>query len=162
MIIYALVIEPLAINIKNNADIKGITIPNYDKTIKIFQHADDCSAIIQTNREYNKYIEEFKNFGKASGSKINQEKSEILLIGTHENTYDLPVNNIKKQIKILGITYGENSIDIDIKKNIQKHFQHNKYMEELKSKFPGENYYIKYFYYKQNIICGKGNTKKSI
>ena len=107
MIIYALVIEPQAINIKNNKNIKGITIPNHKDPIKIFQHADDVSAIIKTNREYNNYIEDFNKFGEVSGSKINKEKSEIMLIGEHNNTYDLPEENIKKHIKILGITYGE-------------------------------------------------------
>ena len=65
--------------------------------------------VIKTNREYNNYIEEFNKFGEASGSKINEGKSEILLIEKHNNIYDLPEDNMKKHIKILGITYGENS-----------------------------------------------------
>jgi hypothetical protein len=48
---------------------------------KLFQHADDCSIISTEISEYDELIKEFKIFGQVSGSKINEQKTEILKKG---------------------------------------------------------------------------------
>ena len=52
MYLYAFAIEPLIYKINLNFNIKGIKIPNHEKTIKTFQHADDTSVCIQTESSY--------------------------------------------------------------------------------------------------------------
>ncbi|CAC5419406.1 unnamed protein product [Mytilus coruscus] len=80
MTIYALIIEPLASNIRNSKDIKGINLPNRKEKCALFQHADDCSTIITEITDYDHLVKEFKRFGEVSGSKINESKTEILEI----------------------------------------------------------------------------------
>jgi len=112
MTLYALAIEPLANYIKSNNNIKGIKIPNCNDEIKLFQHADDCNTIITTEISYDNIINEFDKFSKASGSKINDGKTEILPLGTWKNKvlkYDRLL--IKKQIKVLGVWFGEDKIN---------------------------------------------------
>jgi hypothetical protein len=81
MSLYALIIETLASSIRCNDNIRGIHIPNTHKNTKLFQHADDCSIISTDISEYDDLIKEFKNFGQVSGSRINEQKTEILKIG---------------------------------------------------------------------------------
>lgn len=112
MTLYAIIIEPLASNIRKSEDIQGINIPNLDYKCKLFQHADDCSTITTTMNDYHYLILEFRKFGGVSGSKINETKTEILNIGHNE----VPENNIfnqlsKEQVKVLGIYFGKNIIE---------------------------------------------------
>jgi len=76
--VYAVAIEPLAIKMKQNKNIQDIKIPNYEDQIKLFQHADDYSSIITNLNSYDLLINEFKDFGIAPSSKINENKTEIL------------------------------------------------------------------------------------
>ena len=46
--------------------------------MKIIQHADDTIVIIKDKESYKHLNEETNLFGKKSGSKINQDKTEIL------------------------------------------------------------------------------------
>ncbi|CAG2195289.1 unnamed protein product [Mytilus edulis] len=85
MSIYAVIIEAVR---RNN--IQGIQIPNHSTNVKLFQHADDCSIISTNLTDYEKLLEEFKQFGLVSGSKINENKTEILKIG-NPNTKTLAV-----------------------------------------------------------------------
>ena len=58
-----------------------------------------------------------------------------MLIGEHNNTYDLPEENIKKHIKILGITYGENSTKINLDKIYKVIYETIKIWENLNLNF---------------------------
>ncbi|CAC5371645.1 unnamed protein product [Mytilus coruscus] len=106
--------ETLACKIRTNNNIQGIQIPNHNSNVKLFQHADDCSIISTNLTDYEKLFEEFKNFGMVSGSKINENKTEILKIGNPNTTN---FDNINKLIKVLGIWYGKkNALKIKWKK----------------------------------------------
>ncbi|CAG2249256.1 unnamed protein product [Mytilus edulis] len=74
MSIYAVIIEALACKVRRNNNIQGIQIPNHSTNVKLFQHADDCSIISTNLTDYEKLLEEFKQFGLVSGSKINENK----------------------------------------------------------------------------------------
>ncbi|CAC5423654.1 unnamed protein product [Mytilus coruscus] len=78
--LYALAIEILASSIRTNKNIKGINILNLKDPIKLFQHADDCTTITTDIKDYYLFRKEFEKFGKASGAKINKNKTEILNI----------------------------------------------------------------------------------
>ncbi|CAC5411090.1 unnamed protein product [Mytilus coruscus] len=112
MTIYALIIEPLASNIRNSKDIKGINLPNRKEKCALFQHADDCSTIITEISDYDHLVKEFKRFGEVSGSKINESKTEILEIGRKKTIINQQIKDlIKENVKVLGIKFGENKID---------------------------------------------------
>ncbi|VDI83306.1 Hypothetical predicted protein [Mytilus galloprovincialis] len=112
MTIYALIIEPLASNIRNSKEIKGINLPNRKEKCALFQHADDCSTITTEISDYDHLVKEFKRFGEVSGSKINESKTEILEIGRKKATNNQQIKDlIKENVKVLGIKFGENKMD---------------------------------------------------
>ena len=76
--------EPLIYKISQNTLIKGIKIPNCEREIKTIQHADDITSIITTDTSYTQIQKEYKNYGKVSGSKINEDKTEFLTFGVFE------------------------------------------------------------------------------
>ena len=79
MILYALSLEPLINAINKNNYIKRIKIPNLLDEIKSIQHADDTSVIIENEVSYKYVKREYKDYGKVSGSKINDQKNGSLL-----------------------------------------------------------------------------------
>ncbi|CAC5386260.1 unnamed protein product [Mytilus coruscus] len=112
MTIYALIIEPLASNIRNSKDVKGTNLPNRKEKCALFQHADDCSTIVTEISDYDHLVKEFKRFGEVSGSKINESKTEILEIGRKKTIINQQIKDlIKENVKVLGIKFGENKID---------------------------------------------------
>ncbi|CAC5384509.1 unnamed protein product [Mytilus coruscus] len=112
MTICTLIIEPLASNIRNSKDIKGINLPKRKEKCALFQHADDCSTIITEISDYDHLVKEFKRFGEISGSKINESKTEILEIGRKKTIINQQIKDlIKENVKVLGIKFGENKID---------------------------------------------------
>ena len=110
MLLYALSLEPLINAINKNNYIKGIKIPNLLDEIKSIQHADDTSVIIENEVSYKYVNREYKDYGKVSGSKINDQKTEVFLIGNakERNLNEIPKEYIKDTIKVLGIKFGEN------------------------------------------------------
>jgi exonuclease III len=112
MSLYALIIETLASSIRCNDNIRGIHIPNTHKNTKLFQHADDCSIISTDISEYDDLIKEFKNFGQVSGSRINEQKTEILKIGNPDTLNHPHIHQlVKDKVKVLGIWFGKDHIN---------------------------------------------------
>jgi len=79
MLLFAIAIEPLAIKIKQNDNIEGITIPNQMTQIKLFKHADDCTAITTNLNSYDYLINEFRLF-EFSLSRPRPLESDILIL----------------------------------------------------------------------------------
>ena len=75
------------------------------------------SAIVKTDIEINKIIKHINEFGKVSGSTLNEEKTEILKIGKPKITSTIIKKEwVKNTVKILGSYLGENAE----KKNLDK------------------------------------------
>ena len=111
MFLYALGLEPLIFKINANTLIQGIKLPNLHKQIKSLQHADDTIVIIKNTNSYNKLQEETKDYSKNSGSKINNDKTEILAYGNWDHLKTQISDKLfKTNIKVYGIIYGENEI----------------------------------------------------
>ena len=104
--LFILVAELLSNNIRNNRNIKGICINNYEH--KICQFADDTENIISFDenslREIMLTLDNFESF---SGLKVNSDKTEILKIGKSKfsNVEFLPQYKFKwkNNIKTLGV-----------------------------------------------------------
>ncbi|CAG2248424.1 unnamed protein product [Mytilus edulis] len=109
MNLYALAIETLASSIRKNKNIKGINIPNLKDPIKLFQHADDCTTITTDIKDYYLFMNEFEKFGKASGAKINKNKTEILNICNAPEEDTCLKLLTKESVKTLGIWFGKES-----------------------------------------------------
>ena len=119
MFLYALGLKPLIFKINHNPQILGIKIPNIKNQIKSFQHADDTTVIIRDQKSYYSLKTETKNFSKASGSKINDEKTEILTFGDWENLKLETSKSIFKK-KVYGVIFGANEIKENYLPRIQK------------------------------------------
>ena len=121
MFLYALGLEPLIFKINQNPKILGIKILNIKNQIQSFQHADDTTVIIRSQTSYYSLKTETKNFSKASGPKINNEKTEILTFGNWENLkLETSKSLFKEKIKVYGVIFGANEIKENYLPKIQK------------------------------------------
>ena len=81
-LLFILVAEILAINIRCDINIKGITVDG--KTFKIGQLADDTTLFLSDVESLRQAINKFNNFGTLSGLKINLDKTEIVSLSDHK------------------------------------------------------------------------------
>ena len=86
-------------------DIQGIPVDNEE--IKLGLFADDLSGFVRSNYSLTKFLDVVERFGKCSGLKVNEEKTEILLLGNCAQTTAFNCINsqkdtvFKKSVKIL-------------------------------------------------------------
>ena len=119
--LYALGLEPMIFKINSNPHILGIDLPNCENITKSLQHADDTIVIIKDKKSYKYFNEETNLFGKNSGSKINQDKTEIFTFGNWGDLKEIsPANLFKDKIKVYGIIFGKNEIKENYDPKIQK------------------------------------------
>ena len=79
--IFILCAEILAIGIRQNQNIQGITVGS--KEYKINQYADDtCLTIAATRQSLLEVVQYFDLFEVYSGLKVNYDKTEIMPIGS--------------------------------------------------------------------------------
>ena len=102
--LFIIALETLAIKIREDDGIKGITIR--DEPVKLSLFADDMTCFIKDSSSYTNLFVTLKTFGEYYGLKINDEAlglgiSRSLWEGPHS---DLP--NICNTIKILVVYFG--------------------------------------------------------
>ena len=78
--LFIITIEILAINIRNNPDIKGIKIGDHE--LKISLLADDITLLLQNTESLKYTLNTLKLFYSCSGLKINIDKSHAKYIGS--------------------------------------------------------------------------------
>uniref|UniRef100_A0A3B5QY84 Reverse transcriptase domain-containing protein n=1 Tax=Xiphophorus maculatus TaxID=8083 RepID=A0A3B5QY84_XIPMA len=84
-LLFIIAIEPLACAIRENKMIKGITPPgNEGKDIKLTIYMDDLTLLLADNVSISESLKISEKFTKASGMKVNKQKSEILYINWRE------------------------------------------------------------------------------
>jgi len=141
--LFIMVVEILAIAIRNNKNIKGIIIDGNE--CKINQYADDTFLSLMDNKgSLTEAFRMIENYSKISGLVLNKDKTEILKINNQEN------NNIwvKEYVKLLGITLHKN-----VSKMIDTNFKHKiKEIEDC----------IKVWKMRDLSIIGKINIIKSL
>ena len=86
--LFIVVTEFLASRIRSNANIKGFIVNN--NNIKLTMYADDTTAFVADEQSANCLFAELENFRKASGLKINIEKTEGLWLGSNANSQKKP------------------------------------------------------------------------
>ena len=118
--LFNLVVEILALVIRQENKIQGIQIDEYHK--KVGQYAGDLWAIILGEQKYlNELMKKFEEYSHMSGLKINFDKTQVLRIGAWSDS-DITLESEKnltwtKCIKVLGI-----KIMTDHKKMIQENY----------------------------------------
>ena len=80
-------VEILAVKIRKNETIKGITVS--ENEIKVSQYAEDTTLILDGSKESLKCaLQVLKNFSLVSGLKLNNRKTESLWIGAYKDRGD--------------------------------------------------------------------------
>ena len=82
-------------------------MPNGKKKLTAF--ADDLTALMNDSKEIAEFKKVLNSFQKCSGMKINEGKSEYLMIGKNYGKPEEEMGNIRKvqHIKITGIFLGQ-------------------------------------------------------
>ena len=93
---YILSLEPFIHKITLNSNIRGLKIPNLEHELKILAHADDLNIMLNNDRSYLELKKGTNNFWRVAGSRINEEKTEVLVRGNFE---EIPQHLIKKVYK---------------------------------------------------------------
>jgi len=104
--LFILCVEILNIAIRNENDIKGITVG--DEEIKLVQYADDMTALLSDIKSAKNLLKIIEMFGSCSGLKINTEKTEALWMGSmkYSNRKPLNISWPNGSVRLLGIYIG--------------------------------------------------------
>ena len=106
-LLYVLVIEVLAIQLRNNPNIVGFRIEG--EKIVSAHYMDDSTIIITQNRCFKEVIKELDLYQSASEAKINYKKTKGLWAGSWKGRRIAPIKNItwtSADVKNLGIYFG--------------------------------------------------------
>ena len=110
-LLFIIVVEILAIKIRSNDAISGLSIQ--DTTFKISQYADDLTLILSDLQSVSSSINIIKQFSKVAGPKVNLDKTEGLLIGNLKNSNIeeyMGISITNRLTKVLGIYIGNTQI----------------------------------------------------
>ena len=113
-LLYVLVSEVLAVNIRANPRVRGLSLPGtQDPLSPISQYADDTSLIVTSDDAIQASFETYSIYEKGSGSKLNLSKSKGLWLGSWNGRRDPPVNLdwSSSKIKVLGVFIGVGNLD---------------------------------------------------
>ena len=107
-LLFILCVEVMAITIKNNNNISGIKID--DKEIKIVQHADDSTLLLDNKDSVVEAINEVNRFSKVSGLNLNLSKTEGIWLGINKESGNIfqGITFKNDPVKCLGIYIGHN------------------------------------------------------
>ncbi|KAJ1211142.1 hypothetical protein NDU88_006503 [Pleurodeles waltl] len=106
--LFVLVIELLAEYIRKNPNIRGIPTPgDAKKEVKYALYMDDVTLFCTDGKSVQSLLEACKDFGEASGAKINVDKSQAKLFGCWDLcNKPLPFPIEAGLVKILSICFG--------------------------------------------------------
>ena len=123
-LLFILVVEFMAIKIRSEQSISGLTINKgnlISNPLKILQYCDDTTLTLSTSRELKSAIHIIDNFSSIAGLKLNKAKSKGMWIGTEKYSTSRP-GNISwvipgDNLKILGIYFNSQKEASDIESN---------------------------------------------
>ena len=108
-LLYCLVVETLGQAIRCDSSIEGIPIPgSRGKQSKVSQYANDTTLILANEFSITKAFRTINIFEKATGSRLNAQKTEGLWIGSSKGRSSGPVDItwVTDKLKILGVYFG--------------------------------------------------------
>ena len=104
--LFIMVLEVLAISIRENKNIQGILVGGTEIKLELF--ADDLTAFLRNDQSFHEILHVIAKFGKCTGLTVNFAKTEMLLLGNpavptiRQATAKI---KIKKAVKILGVHF---------------------------------------------------------
>ena len=114
-LLYVLVSEVLAVNIRCNPCISGLCLPGAFPLSPNSQYADDTSLILKSDDAIVAAFETSALFEQASGSKLNQSKSKGLWLGGWCGRVDplVVLDWSSSKLKVLGVFIGVGDLEAD-------------------------------------------------
>ena len=109
--LYVIQSEITTQNINKNCNIIGLPIPIQKRQLKISQYADDSNFFIKNKESVKNVLTYFHKLQKATGAKINYDKTTVLPINTDETTnlpQEMKIKQRYQTVKILGIQFNKN------------------------------------------------------
>lgn len=89
-LLYVLVLEPFANQVRLDCNIKDLSLPGSDSIAKISLYADDSTGILTDLQSVKRMLEKCKLFGKASEAKLNVSKTKGMFLGKWKTRSDHP------------------------------------------------------------------------
>ena len=112
--LFLLAIEILANALRNDEFIEGFKFG--DQEVRQVLYADDLTIFVKSERAINRLQYIFEEFGKLSGLKINQGKTNFVWLGKEEDQPQFPLfGKLVKEVKILGVYF---TLDIKVKEEM--------------------------------------------
>jgi hypothetical protein len=84
---------------------KGIRVDTRTTKTAIIAYADDVNILLTAHEEVRAVQHAIKKKKKASGARINLEKSKVMALGGSETTTDVMGIQYQDEVKILAITF---------------------------------------------------------
>ena len=104
--LYVLCIEPFACRIRSDPYILGLKLPGRGEEVKIVQYADDNTIIVTSKLSVQKVFSVSELYGRASGAKINREKSCGFWLGAWKGSKESLGNIVwQPMVKLLGFRF---------------------------------------------------------
>ena len=124
-LLFIIVAEIVAIHIRQNPLIKGLTIDGHQFKIRML--ADDTTLIVSDINSIEIAIKTFKDFGLCSGLKLNLEKTEIIPLGINRKKpiKSSALHKLKVEggpFKTLGVWFSHNTkemVDLNFNEKIE-------------------------------------------
>ena len=106
-LLYVLCIEPFVNQIRLDPNIHGISIPGSSETVKVICYADDGTGALSDLQSAKNFLDKSKLFGRASGAKLNVNKTRGMFLGKWKSRSDHPFGiSWVDSTKLLGNTLG--------------------------------------------------------
>ena len=104
-LLYVLFIEPFVVSIMQDSRIGGLVLGSGGLQCKVVQYADDTTCIVRDYGSLVRLFEVINLFERASGSRLNMNKSQGLVLGTWPESISsvVPVKWTADPIKINGM-----------------------------------------------------------
>ena len=102
--------EPLAEAIRSSCNIQGISVNN-ETEVRICQYVDDTNIFLAHHSYIDPCFEIIKEFEKASGSKLNESKTNGLITGTYPTRADYGIEITVGPEMILGVPIGKEALE---------------------------------------------------
>lgn len=151
-LLYIFVAESLANKIRDDSNICGIKLGNF--CVKLSNYADDINFMLSDYNSVRHIFDTFEIFRRASGATVNNEKTQILLLGNFKKPPKGLEKFIVQHIKIYGVYF--NYKGFDVKKSFEsseskiRHLlsltAHSEFSLESKSIFMNTFFLSKFFY----------------
>ena len=109
-LLYVLVIEVLAIQLRLNPNIVGFKVGG-EKIVSL-HYMDDTTIIIKQNRCFKEVIKELELYERATEAKVNYKKTKGLWTGSWKGRRTSPMPGIKwtsEDVRNLGIFFGNDN-----------------------------------------------------